>query len=53
MGGDLMEELQILKFQFKQGHSLSFTHGLDMDEELIDLESLGKEEIYSYVALSK
>lgn len=53
MGGALMEELQILKFQFKQGHSLSFTHGLGMEEELIDLESLGTEDIYAYVAVSK
>ncbi|EKM54050.1 uncharacterized protein PHACADRAFT_97990 [Phanerochaete carnosa HHB-10118-sp] len=53
MGRDLMEELQMLKFQFKQGHSVSFTQGLGMDEEIFDFESLGKEEIYSYVATSK
>ncbi|EKM51363.1 uncharacterized protein PHACADRAFT_103156 [Phanerochaete carnosa HHB-10118-sp] len=46
IGKDLMEELQMLKFQFKQGHSLSFTQGLGMDEEILDLESLGKKEIY-------
>ncbi|EKM49089.1 uncharacterized protein PHACADRAFT_107559 [Phanerochaete carnosa HHB-10118-sp] len=53
MGGDLIEELQMLKFQFKQNHSLSFTQGLGMDEKIFDLESLGKQEIYSYVATLK
>ncbi|EKM48444.1 uncharacterized protein PHACADRAFT_202807 [Phanerochaete carnosa HHB-10118-sp] len=56
IGRELMEALQILKFRFKQGHSLSFTHDLDMEEELKDLESCAKEfpeEISSYLASLK
>ncbi|EKM56582.1 uncharacterized protein PHACADRAFT_92918, partial [Phanerochaete carnosa HHB-10118-sp] len=56
IGGELMEALQILKFRFKQGHSLSFTHGLDIGEELKDLESRAEEspeEISSYLASLK
>ncbi|EKM60179.1 uncharacterized protein PHACADRAFT_189306 [Phanerochaete carnosa HHB-10118-sp] len=56
ISGELMEALQILKFRFKQGHSLSFTHGLDIGEELKDLESCAKEspeEISSYLASLK
>ena len=33
----LMEALQLLKFSTKQGRGLSFTKGLDKDEELTKL----------------
>ena len=35
-----MENLQILKFRFKKGSSLSFTHGTTAEEELKELEGL-------------
>ena len=37
---ELMEALQILKFQFKKGFSLSFTHGTALDDELKEMEGL-------------
>ncbi|EKM53140.1 uncharacterized protein PHACADRAFT_99044, partial [Phanerochaete carnosa HHB-10118-sp] len=56
ISGELMEALQILKFRFKQSHSLSFTHGLDIEEKLKNLESHAEEspeEISSYLASLK
>jgi hypothetical protein len=36
---DLMEALQVLKFSVRQGVALSFTTGMDWDDELKELES--------------
>ena len=48
----LMEALQLLKFSTKQGRGLSFTKGLDKDEELTELveeeEAEAVEELHDY-----
>ena len=48
----LMEALQLLKFSTKQGRGLSFTKGLDKDEELTELveeeEAEAVEELCEY-----
>jgi len=48
----LMEALQLLKFSTKQGRGLSFTKGLDKDEELTELveeeEAEAVEELREY-----
>jgi hypothetical protein len=38
IGADLMEALQLLKFATKQGRGLSFTEGLNQDDEISELE---------------
>jgi hypothetical protein len=42
LGHELVEALQLLKFATKQGRGISFTEGLDRDEELTEL--VGREE---------
>jgi hypothetical protein len=48
----LMEALQLLKFSTKQGRGVSFTKGLDKDEELTELveeeEAEAVEELREY-----
>lgn len=48
----LMEALQLLKFSTKQGRGVSFTKGLDKDEELTKLveeeEAEAVEELHEY-----
>jgi hypothetical protein len=48
----LMEALQLLKFSTKQGRGVSFTKGLDKDEELTELveeeEAEAVEELHEY-----
>ena len=48
----LMEALQLLKFSTKQGRGVSFTKGLDKDEELTGLvegeEAEAVEELHEY-----
>ena len=37
---NLVEALQLLKFATKQGRGLSFTEGLEKDDEVAELEAL-------------
>ena len=38
ISSDLMEALQMLKFSIQHGNKLSFTDGLDWDDEIKELE---------------
>jgi hypothetical protein len=40
LGPELVEALQILKFEHKHNKTLNFTIGLDMDEEIMELEAI-------------
>ena len=39
ISGDLMEQLQMLKFSIKKGRGLNFTQGWTESEELAELEA--------------
>ena len=53
MSGELMEALQILKYQFEQGHSLTFTQGLSPDDVLKELVNNAEMEITSVAAVAQ
>lgn len=44
LGPNLMEALQLLKFSTKQGREISFTEGLDKDQEIAELEEIEREQ---------
>lgn len=56
ISGDLMEQLQILKFSIKKGRGLDFTYGTRQEDEVAELEEVMNaqnglpEDLHSYLA---
>ena len=50
---DLMESLQMLKYSFRKGYRLNFTHGTSEEAEVREMEALAEatvpEDVWSYI----